>query len=274
MRPPDAIVGWDDELNAELYERFTRDYPLYADTSRDLAARADLSGKQLVVDLCGGTGITAAILLERMPRHGRVIFVDNAEAMQTVGQRVLDDPRITWIVAGAEDVADHILEPADAVVCNSAVWKTNTRRVFAAVKRILRPGGRFVFNIGGGFAGLPKPGGRDARTTPSLNDLITAIAVADYGCVPRRDEDASPVLPLATVEAQLTAAGFTVLAADTVTHHGTVEEKRAWLSIPLFARPPGQLTHAQRMEILAKAYDQVDKTQITTTSWLVVTAEA
>lgn len=209
-----------------------------------------------------------------MPPGGRVISVDNAAAMQTAGQRALTDPRITWIVADAEDVATHITAPADAVVCNSAIWKTDTPTVFAAVKRILRPGGRSVFNIGAGFAGLPKPDGHATRTTPSLNDLITSIAVADYGYIPRPDTDSGPVLTRATVEAQLTAAGFTVLASDTLTRQGTVEEKRAWLSIPLFARPPGQLTHAQRMEILAKAYDKADKTHANTTSWLVVTAEA
>jgi len=37
-----------------------------------------------------------------------------------------------------------------------------------------------------------------------------------------------------------------------------VYSKRAWLSIPLFARPPGRLTHLQRMEVLQKAYDKVD----------------
>jgi SAM-dependent methyltransferase len=274
MRHPDAIVGWDDELNAELYDCFTRDHPFYADTSRALVARADLTGKQLVVDLCGGTGVTTAILLENMPPHGRVISLDSAKAMQTIGQRTLSDPRITWVVAKAEDVADHIPEPVDAVVCNSAIWKTDTPAVFTAVKRTLRPGGRFVFNIGGGFAGLTNLGDRETRTTPSLNDLITAIAVADYGYVPRRERDSSPVLTPATVEAQLTAAGFKLLASDTVTHTGTVEEKRDWLSIPLFARPPGQLIHAQRMEILQKAYDKVDKAQVNTTNWLVVTAEA
>jgi SAM-dependent methyltransferase len=274
MSPPDAIDGWDDELNAELYHHFTHAYPFYANTSRDLAARADLGGEHLVVDLCGGTGITAAILLEAMPPSGRVISVDNAEAMQVVGKQALPDPRITWVVAGAEDVADHITEPADAVICNSAIWKTDTPKVFAAVKKILRPGGRFVFNIGGGFAGLPKPHGRDARKTPSLTALITTIAVADYGYVPHRSAGSGPVLTPTTVQTQLTAGGFTVLAAETVTHQSTVEEKRAWLSIPLFARPPGQLTHTQRMEILAKAYDQVDKTQLITTDWLVVTAEA
>ncbi|MGH3628648.1 MAG: class I SAM-dependent methyltransferase [Sciscionella sp.] len=274
MRPQDAITGWDDTMNAELYDRFTRDFPFYADTSRDLAIRADLAGKQVVVDLCGGTGITAAILLESMPPRARVISVDNAKAMQVVGQRGLADPRITWVIANAEDVADHITEPVDAVVCNSGIWKTDTPEVFAAVKCILRPGGRLVFNVGGGFAGLTNPDDRGIiRTTSSLSDLITAIAVADYGYVPRREKTSRPVLTRGTVEAQLTAAGFAVLASDTVTHAGTVEEKRAWLSIPLFARPPGQLTQVQRMEILQKAYDKVDRRRVSTTSWLVVTAE-
>ncbi len=273
MRPPDAIAGWDDEVNAELYDQFTRNYPFYADTSRDLAVRADLSGSDLVVDLCGGTGITASILLETMPPHGRVVSVDAAKAMQTVGRRSIPDPRITWVTARAEAVADHLHQPVDAVVCNSAIWKTNSTAVFAAVKRILRPGGRFVFNIGGAFAGL-STGDRETRSTPTLNDLITAIAVLDHGYVPRREKDSRPAMTADIVHTQLTAAGFTVLAVDTVDHTGTLEEKRTWLSIPLFARPPGQLTHIQRMEILDKAYAKADKTQMNTTTWLIVTAKA
>jgi SAM-dependent methyltransferase len=274
MRPPDALVGWDDEMNAELYASFTRDFPMYANTSRDLAIRADLSGKELAVDLCGGTGVTAGILLDSMPERGRVISVDSAKAMQKIGRRTLHDPRVTWVAARAEDVAEHVAAPTDAVVCNSAIWKTDTPATFAAVKRILRPGGRFVFNIGGGFAGITSAAGRFTRPAPSLNDLINAIAVLDYGYVPRCDDRSTPTLTPTIVETQLTEAGYTVLESDIVTHHSTMEEKRAWLSIPLFARPPGQLTHEQRMVILEKAFDKVDKAHISTTSWLVVVAQA
>lgn len=274
MRPPDAIIGWDDELNAELYGRFTRDFPFYTDTSRDLVNRADLSGARTAVDLCGGTGITAAVLLESLGPQGQVISVDKAAAMQRIGKRDHDDPRITWITAGAEDAAAHIPDPVDAVVCNSAIWKTDIPAAFASVKTILQPGGRFVFNIGGGFAGLSKHEDRPNRPTPSLNDLIIAIAVADYGYQPHQEKNSAPVLTAADVSAHLEAAGFSVLETEAVSHQGTVEEKRAWLSIPLFARPPGQLTYEQRMEILQKAYDAADKTQPITTRWLVVTAEA
>lgn len=270
--PVDAVEGWDDERNAELYAQFTRNYPFYTDTSRDLATRADLSQARLVVDLCGGTGITASTLLESMPPQSRVISLDSAPAMQTVGRRHFDDPRITWVTAAAEDIALHVTEPVDAVVCNSAIWKTDTRAVFTAAKQILTPGGQFVFNIGGGFAGLPDHHG--TRSTPSLNDLITAYAVIEHGHVPRKDAKPGPVLNREALVEQLTNSGFTIQAIDTVTHSSTVEEKRAWLSIPVFARPPGPLTHQQQIEILQKAFDTVDKTQKTSTQWLVVVAQS
>ena len=76
------------------------------------------------------------------------------------------------------------------------------------------------------------------------------------------------------VQVQLRAAGFTVLGTETVTHTGTLEEKRAWLSIPAFARPPGPLTYEQRMEILERACARADASRPVTTAWLVVTAEA
>ncbi|WDZ90588.1 hypothetical protein [Nocardiopsis sp. HUAS JQ3] len=167
-----------------------------------------------------------------------------------------------------------IRESVDAVVCNSAIWKTNTPVTFDAVRRVLRPGGRFGFNIGGGFAGVTHPDEEKARTGPSLTALIREVAARDYGYTPPRLALGPPKLPLELVERQLRAAGFTVVDADVVAHRSTMEEKRAWLSVPLFARPEGAFTHQQRMDILEKAYVQVDPHQPNVTSWLVVVAEA
>jgi SAM-dependent methyltransferase len=272
MQPPDAVAGWDDDLNAELYARFTRDYPFYADTSRDLAERACLPGARLVVDLCGGTGATAAVLLEILPPAARIITMDAAAAMQAAGRRALPDPRISWITARAEDAARHVSEPADAVVCNSAIWKTDTPAVFIAAKQALRAGGRFVFNIGGSFAGLPA--GTKPRSGPSLNELITAVAAEQYGYTPSPAPRPPAPLTVGLVREQLRAAGLTVLGTETVTHTGTLEEKRAWLSIPAFARPPGPFTYEQRMDILERAYARADASRPVTTAWLIVTAEA
>ena len=45
--------------------------------------------------------------------------------------------------------------------------------------------------------------------------------------------DPRPAAPLAAslVQALLRAAGFTVLGTETVTHTGTLQEKRAWLTV-------------------------------------------
>jgi ubiquinone/menaquinone biosynthesis C-methylase UbiE len=275
MTPPDALTGWDDDHNAEAYDRFTREFPFYTQTSRDLAARADLGSKKLAIDLCGGTGTTAAVILDAMPAHGRVISADSSKAMQEAGRRNRADPRITWVMSSAEDIAEHVPAPADAVLCNAAIWKTDTPRTLAAIKRILRPGGRLVFNIGGAFAGLAKDENQRSIRAPSLNDLINTIAVRDYGYVPQTEQQPRTALTAAIIHAQLQGAGFTVLAQDIIAHHSTIEEKRSWLTIPVFARPPGgRLTYEQRMEILRQAYQQADKARVTATQWLVVTAQA
>jgi SAM-dependent methyltransferase len=274
MAPHDAVLGWDEDSTGEAYAAFTRDYPMYSATSRDLAHRARLTDSRLVVDLCGGAGATAAAILELAPAQARVISLDNAAAMQRIGRHTLTDPRLSWITAPAEDLADYFpARSVDAVLCNSAIWKTDTPAVFAAVHRVLRPGGRFVFNIGGGFAGVRHDDEKIACTGPSLNHLIQQIAARDYGYTPPAADQTPPKLPLKTVIEQLSTAGMTVLDTETVAQHGTMAEKKAWLSIPVFARPDGDFTHAQRMNILAKAYALTTPEAPTVTTWLVVVTE-
>jgi len=273
MAPPDAVLGWDEDTTAAAYAAFTRDFPMYGATSRDLARRADLAGSRLVVDLCGGAGATAQAILDLAPPHAQVVSLDNAAAMQRVGRRALTDPRLTWVTAPAEDLPDHVPGQVDAVVCNSAIWKTDVRRVFAAVHRILRPGGRFAFNIGGGFAGVRHRDETNARTGPSLNSLIHQVVARDYGCAPSPTAEGPPTLPLEAVTEYLSAAGMSVLDTEVIAQHGTMAEKKAWLSIPVFARPAGEFTHAQRLDILARAYSLTTPDTPTVTTWLVVVAQ-
>ncbi|WP_245370736.1 class I SAM-dependent methyltransferase [Amycolatopsis magusensis] len=193
----------------------------------------------------GGAGATAEAILELVPIDAQVVSLDNAAAMQRVGRRTLTDPRLTWVTASAEELADHVPGAVDAVVCNSAIWKTDVPQVFAAVHQVLRPGGRFVFNVGGGFTGVRHRDETSVRTGPSLNTLIHQVAARDYGYAPPPP-----------------AAG-----------HSTMAEKKAWLSIPVFARPDGEFTHAQRMDIVDKAYALTTPDTPTVTSWLVVVAQ-
>ncbi|WP_424534255.1 class I SAM-dependent methyltransferase [Sphaerisporangium viridialbum] len=273
--PQDALLGWDEDTTAEAYAAFTRAHPMYSSTSCDLARRAHLADSRLVVDLCGGTGATAEAILALGPADARVISLDSAPAMQRIGRRTLTDPRLSWVTAPAEDLAQHApVGGVDAVVCNSAIWKTSTPAVFAAVRRVLQPGGRFVFNVGGGFADVTHPNEQTGRTGPSLNTLIRQIAARDYGYTPPPAADRDgPKLSPETITEQLAAAGLTVVDTEVTAQHSTMAEKKAWLSIPVFARPDGDFTQAQRMDILAKAYAQTSPDAPTVTSWLVVVAQ-
>ncbi|MFD8550186.1 class I SAM-dependent methyltransferase [Streptomyces fradiae] len=276
MAPQDALTGWDDKDNAEAYVAFTRTHPMYNATSRDLACRGELIDADLVVDLCGGAGATARAILGLVPDRARVVSVDSSGAMQRVGRRTLSDPRLSWITAPAEQLAEHVPDSSvDAVVCNSAIWKTDTLAVFAGVARVLRPGGRFIFNIGGGFAGVHHPDEHTVRTGPSLNTLIHQVAARDHGYTPpSKNKGTAPKLPLKTVTTELAAAGLAVVGTEVTAQHGTMAEKKAWLSIPVFARPAGGgFTHAQRMEILDAAYALTTPDTVTVTSWLVVVAQ-
>ncbi|WP_405589712.1 class I SAM-dependent methyltransferase [Streptomyces sp. NBC_01190] len=232
-----------------------------------------MTDSRLVIDLCGGAGATAQAVLDVAPARTRVVSLDSAAAMQRVGRRTLTDSRLSWITAPAEQLADHVHESADAVVCNSAIWKTDVPAVFTAVRRVLRPSGRFVFNIGGGFAGITHPDEAITHTKPSLNSLIQQIAARDFGYVPPPVTGSPPKLPLHKVTEHLATAGMTVVETEVTAQHSTIAEKKAWLSIPVFSRPDGTLTFKQRMQILEAAYALIDPGAPTVTSWLVVVAQ-
>lgn len=268
---PDALTGWNEDANAQAYAAFARAFPMYSTTSSDLARRARLADSSLIVDLCGGTGVTAQEILALAPPDADVVSLDNAAAMQRIGRHTLTDTRLSWVTAAAEDLAEHIPSgQADAVVCNAALWKTDVPAVIDAVHRVLRRDGRFAFNIGGSFAGLARP----EDTGPSLDRLIHQIAARKHGYTPQRANRLGPKLSLTTVTRRLADAGLTVVDIDITTVHTTMAERKAWLSIPHFARPEGDVTYEQKMDILEKAYAQVKPNATTATKWLVVVARS
>ncbi|WP_152363207.1 class I SAM-dependent methyltransferase [Microlunatus speluncae] len=270
----DAITGWDEDANAEAYAAFARSWPMYSASSRDLVDRAQVSDSRLVVDMCGGTGTTAEAILNRVSTQARVISLDSSAAMQHAGQRALNDERLSWVTASAEDLAEHA--PAgnvDAVVCNSAIWKCDVPAVFKAVCRVLRPGGRFAFNVGASFAGLTHPDDQNEDSRRSLDSLIRRIAIKDYGFIPPAVNNEQPKLPKEAISRHLADAGIRLESTCITAQRTTMAERRAWLSIPLFARPDNGFTYAQKMHILEEAYSQVSPEEITMTRWLVIVAQ-
>ena len=129
------------DRHATIYDRLWRRY-----TDRTLGAVMNwlsLRGDERVLDVACGTGALIEWLLDRHPSL-QVAGVDLSGAMLEVARQKLEDTDASLIQAPA----DAIPLPAaafDVVVCANAFhYFVRPEAVLAEVRRVLRPGGRFV----------------------------------------------------------------------------------------------------------------------------------
>ena len=260
-------MGWDDTRTAELYDRFTREFPLYDQTSRDLVRLADLTDAQTAIDLACGTGVTSRAALEVLPSDARLVAIDGSEAMLGVAKRSVTDPRVRWVCADAANLADHV-ETADAIVCNSAIWQTDMPAVFEAAGRGLAPGGRLAFNVGRQFIMLPFTPEETERGKPTLRQYVQTIATLDHDYVPAHAGRRMRPLSREGVEEMLRAAGLVPHTFEVLTYESTAAADRAWLKVPVFADNLLRgLPYPTQAEIIDTAYERVDPASVSTTRW-------
>lgn len=250
--------GWASEQTAQAYADFCRRHDMYRATSADLVKLAAVAGDERVVDLACGTGQTTEVILEALGPGGSVLAVDGSEQMLAVARRTVTDGRVTWHHCQAEAVAD-VAADVDAVVCNSAIWQPDMAAAFQSVHAALRPGGRFACNIGRQFLRMPYTEEELNPRSASIHDFAYAIAVLEYGHVPRPGPR-GPLLTIEHVSALLREAGFDVVDTPELRYEDPVERVRDWLSIPVFTeRAYPDLTVEQRRAVVLAAYERVDK---------------
>ncbi len=276
-----ASDGWGEDDNPRRYDAYAREYPAYRETSRDLIALALPSADAgvadaTVLDLACGTGATTREILAVLSPDGRVTGVDESAAMLGVAASLMANPRATWIQARAESVDQHVTEPVDAVICNSAIWQTDFAATAMAVRAVMKAGGRFAFNVPVGFLD-DGDSHRSRERYPSLLAEMREIAERDYDWAP---DDGAPgrVRQRLTQESicrSLSAAGFDVEQAREVSHQNSAESQRAWLSIPIFTKDQlGGLPYEDRMRVLDKAYERLGPGQTERAPWVVFAARA
>lgn len=66
------MSGWNNPINAQKYDEYSKIYPGYQLTSRDLIRLAEVASHHVVVDLACGTGVTSQALLAAMGETGRI----------------------------------------------------------------------------------------------------------------------------------------------------------------------------------------------------------
>jgi trans-aconitate 2-methyltransferase len=132
--------AWD----ASTYDTISRPQAAMAQAVLD---RLELRGDETVLDAGCGSGRVTAALLERLPR-GRVVAVDADAGMVEHARRTLPADRVEVRHQSLTEL--RLDAPVDAAFSNAVFhWVPDHDALFAALARVLRPGGRLSAQCGG-----------------------------------------------------------------------------------------------------------------------------
>jgi SAM-dependent methyltransferase len=129
-----------------LYEEYF--VPLiFAPYARDLAERVAARAPRRVLEIAAGTGVVTRAMRELLPESTTIVATDLNQAMLETAKQVGTAGAVEWRQADAlalpfDDAS------FDAVVCQFGVMFFPDRaKGFAEVRRVLRSGGTFLFNV-------------------------------------------------------------------------------------------------------------------------------
>lgn len=123
-------------------------FQTYAD---DLAVRVASAPGTRVLEIAAGTGVLTRAMAARLPAGVEIVATDLNPAMLQEAQAIGAPRMIDWRHADAMDLpfAD---AGFDTVVCQFGVmFVPDKPKAFAEARRVLRPGGRFLFSVWGGL---------------------------------------------------------------------------------------------------------------------------
>lgn len=133
----------------QLYERYL--VPLIFESyAVDVARRVSKQRVGDVLEIAAGTGIVTRAMAARLAASVRITATDINQPMLDLAKAKQPDPnRITWQHADALALP-FANQSFDAVVCQfGAMFFPDRRKGYAEAKRVLRPGGQFLFNVWG-----------------------------------------------------------------------------------------------------------------------------
>jgi ubiquinone/menaquinone biosynthesis C-methylase UbiE len=131
----------------EIYDLFL--VPLIFETyALDLAKRLVGTEPRNILETAAGTGVLTREIAKRLPAEARLVATDlNQPMLDRAMARQPDDGRIAWRQADALALpfAD---QSFDVVACQFGVmFFPDKVQGFEEARRVLKPGGRFVFNV-------------------------------------------------------------------------------------------------------------------------------
>ncbi|QDP24281.1 class I SAM-dependent methyltransferase [Bradyrhizobium cosmicum] len=120
-------------------------FAVYAD---DIARRVAALSPSALLEIAAGTGAVTRAVAAALPGGIRYVATDLNEPMLAIAaQRQADDDRITWRQADGMALPFGDAE-FDVVCCQfGAMFFPDRVKAYGEVKRVLKPGGTFVFNV-------------------------------------------------------------------------------------------------------------------------------
>jgi ubiquinone/menaquinone biosynthesis C-methylase UbiE len=187
-----------------LYDRYLGPL-LFAPYAADIAARAAALGPRRVLETAAGTGIVTEALARALP-DSDIVATDLNQAMLDVAAGRVRSPNVRFQPADAQALPFSDGE-FDLVLSQFGVMFFPDRiAAYREARRVLRPGGRFLFNAWDRIENNP--------VTAAVGSAVAALFPGDapsfYRRVPFGYHDT------ALIEADLRAADFTDIEAETV----------------------------------------------------------
>jgi SAM-dependent methyltransferase len=128
-----------------LYERYLVPM-IFAPYAADLVRRVAERKPRRILEIAAGTGVVTRALADAMP-HADIVATDLNIAMLEQARATGTSRPVEWRQADA--MALPFDDGAfDAVLCQfGAMFFPDKARAFAEMRRVLKPGGRFLFNV-------------------------------------------------------------------------------------------------------------------------------
>ena len=131
---------------AQLYEQYL--VPLiFEPYAKDLTARLAALRPSAVLEIAAGTGVVTRHMAARLPANVSIVATDLNQPMLDHAMSIGTGRAVTWRQADAMSLpfGDGSF---DAVVCQfGAMFFPDKAAAFTEARRVLRPGGAFLFNV-------------------------------------------------------------------------------------------------------------------------------
>lgn len=200
----------------EIYDRLL--VPLiFEPYARDLAERVARVEPRDVLETAAGTGVLTRALGARLPAHTRIVATDlNQPMLDQAAAKQSHRERVTWRQADALALPFGNQE-FDVVACQfGAMFFPDKVKGYREARRVLKPGGRFLFNV---WDRIAENEFADV-VTEALSTLFPHDPPRFLARTPHGYHDAE------RIRSELTAAGFADVSIDTVDRRSRAESAR------------------------------------------------